>query len=189
MADFKLDPSRYEGRTPGTFTLRRMLNVPGVIEGGVTRQYTNGTSRDQIAMVCSVQFDNGGSVAHEANANLFADAPQLLGECVRRGEEIERLRSSIADAITTLRRESPGRMQWRIGTESTIAIDFDHEGECDKWIAEHRPYMDRMGWQKLHVRHLTSDESMMRAVADMLAEALAPFGTEAARAALQEHAR
>jgi len=64
--------------TPGPWAIRRIAEVPGAICGGVTRQYMRGVGTDQLAMVCSVQPDNGGDEAMEANARLIAAAPELL---------------------------------------------------------------------------------------------------------------
>lgn len=43
--------------------------------------------------------------ASEADANLRDDAPQILAECIRRGEEIERLRKE----VQRLRQEAEDR--------------------------------------------------------------------------------
>lgn len=64
--------------TPGPWEIRRALGTAGSVTGGVSRKYSNGSAQDQLFMVCSVQPDNGGPEAQEANARLIAAAPCLL---------------------------------------------------------------------------------------------------------------
>lgn len=64
--------------TPGPWVSVEKFGVFGSVKGGVIREYTNGTSQDQLFMVCSVQDDNGGQEATNANAHLIAAAPELL---------------------------------------------------------------------------------------------------------------
>ncbi len=95
----EIDLDKYFGHTPGPWNTRSITGIPGAVVGGVLRQYANGTARDQLAMVCAVQEDNGGDVAMFANAYLIADAPALLAEVVR-------LRADLAEAVAALRRTS-----------------------------------------------------------------------------------
>lgn len=64
--------------TPGPWTAVEKFGVFGSVKGGVIREYTNGTSQDQLFMVCSVHDDNGGNEATNANARLISAAPDLL---------------------------------------------------------------------------------------------------------------
>ena len=64
--------------TPGPWTIRRAFGIAGAIVGGVSRQYVNGQSQDQLFMVSAVDPDNGGETARDANAHLAAAAPDLL---------------------------------------------------------------------------------------------------------------
>ncbi len=64
--------------TPGPWEIRRIAGIAGAVTGGVVRRYTNGSSTDQLFMVCAVQEDNGGPDAMAANARLIAAAPELL---------------------------------------------------------------------------------------------------------------
>jgi hypothetical protein len=64
--------------TPGPWIAVEKFGVLGSVNGGSVREYTNGTSQDQLFMVCSVQEDNGGQEATNANARLIAAAPDLL---------------------------------------------------------------------------------------------------------------
>lgn len=67
--------------TPGPWEIKFITGIGGSIVGGVTRQYARGTAKDQLAMVCAVDEDNGGPGAQEANARLIAAAPRLLKAC------------------------------------------------------------------------------------------------------------
>jgi hypothetical protein len=64
--------------TPGPWIAVEKFGFIGSIQGGVIREYANGTSQDQLFMVCCVQDDNGGRTATNANARLIAAAPDLL---------------------------------------------------------------------------------------------------------------
>lgn len=66
--------------TPGPWVGVERFGVIGSIKGGVFREYTNGTSQDQLFMVCCVQDDNGGPEATNANAHLIAAAPDMYAE-------------------------------------------------------------------------------------------------------------
>jgi hypothetical protein len=82
------------------------FGVSGVVKGGVVREYTNGTSQDQLFVVCSVQDDNGGALAQNANARLIAAAPDLLAELRKARaalkEQLEILIQSHSDPKTGL---------------------------------------------------------------------------------------
>lgn len=89
--------------TPGPWTAIEKFGVLGSVKGGVIRKYTNGTSQDQLFMVCSVQDDNGGTEATNANARLIAAAPDLLEALqhllVAHGEQLDYAFQQAQEAI------------------------------------------------------------------------------------------
>jgi hypothetical protein len=68
--------------TPGPWEAVEKFGVLGSVKGGVIREYVNGTSQDQLFMVCNVQDENGGREATNANARLIAAAPDLLAALI-----------------------------------------------------------------------------------------------------------
>lgn len=61
--------------TPGPWAVHRH----GAIVGGPFQEYTNGSSQEQIAMVCILSATEGDAVGErDANAHLIAAAPDLL---------------------------------------------------------------------------------------------------------------
>jgi hypothetical protein len=89
--------------TPGPWIAVEKFGFIGSIQGGVIREYANGTSQDQLFMVCCVQDDNGGRTATNANARLIAAAPDLLEALqhlmVAHGEQLDYAFQQAQEAI------------------------------------------------------------------------------------------
>lgn len=72
------------------WVIYRMGRSPGVVRGGVFRQYTNGAVQDQLFTIHPVDADNGGEAVQEAHARLVIAAPELLAalqELIAAGDE------------------------------------------------------------------------------------------------------
>lgn len=60
------------------WSISRLGSTPGVVCGGVMRQYARGEKQDQLFTIHPCAPDNGGDEAQEAHAMLVVAAPALL---------------------------------------------------------------------------------------------------------------
>lgn len=102
----RLDLNQFKGFTPGPWMARRSQSAAK----SVTVKTKNPDRTNTIFVVAeAVRYDRDMSpTAQNSNAALIAAAPDLLAECKRQREEIERLREAISGLLANLTGRAAG---------------------------------------------------------------------------------
>ena len=91
MSDERIDTSKYDGHTEGPWAIRTS-KVAGATRmmSFFIRRYTN-TENGISKLICSME----GIHEHNADAELIADAPEMLAELKRCYEKIDKMDEAI----------------------------------------------------------------------------------------------